>query len=119
MFTKVTIQEKALPVTAGAVVRLTEAQAFRRRHIIAPHGKQKGVFVLKAPCEFKVGEELEIDVATANLPPKFGAAQAEKESKSAEVKRKAEQDKADAEAEAKAKADAEEEARKKAAGGGN
>lgn len=69
MFTKFTVQERALAVPKGAHMKLTPDQARRRRTGILP-GKGKDVFVISAPCEFKVGEEVQIDLATAGLSEK-------------------------------------------------
>ena len=69
MFTKFTVQERALAVPKGAHMKLTHDQARRRRTGILP-GKGKDVFVISAPCEFKVGEEVQIDLATAGLSEK-------------------------------------------------
>lgn len=69
MFTKFTVQDRALAVPKGALMKLTPDQARRRRAVIAP-GKGKDVFVAAAACEFKVGEEVQIDLASAGLSAK-------------------------------------------------
>ena len=69
MFAKFTVQDAPLSIQPGAIVKLTADQACRRRHVITA-GKGRDVYVAAKEFQFKVGEVVEIDLASTNLPLK-------------------------------------------------
>ena len=69
MFAKFTVQDAPLSIQPGAIVKLTADQACRRRHVITA-GKGRDVYVAAQEFQFKVGEVVEIDLASTNLPLK-------------------------------------------------
>lgn len=97
-----------LPLPAGAVLGLTEAQVAPRRHVLQPIASRKGWYTTTAEVQFKRGEQFLFD---GDLPKHMadGAETPEEEkSRKAKAKAKAEADAqavADAEAAAKATAD--------------
>lgn len=74
-------------VIPGTVMKLSQEQARRRRDMI-DEGRQRGTHVARVGFQFKVGEKVTLDPATAALSEKF-LAQIQREAAEAEAAEKA------------------------------
>lgn len=73
MFRKLTVTETPLTLQPGAVLKLTKDQARRRHPFITAGEERKGTIVATAhtAVQFKVGETIEFDPKTVELPPRY------------------------------------------------